>query len=260
MPRISEAQAQSGTGPASKMVRLTLSANLLDRFLDLADRLQLERTDLIDLLVMRGWPTELESGALREADTRRAELATELLEGFANGKALSRFDVESRIESPVNVTALRMAARREIDPNEVDPGQGFARTHMGMDLLDSPEEVWSQARGYWTAQPDAEYLIPVRLGYAPYVFRTNRWQRTEGSVRRVWETSGHFIDLEQQLAVPLVDTPNFDAPAKLDYSSAAPASELDLQVAGALAGHMIAFTVGASNPVVRLRQRGHSLS
>lgn len=260
MPHISEAQSHSGTGSASKMVRLTLSTNLLDRFLDLAERLQLERTDLIDLLVMRGWPVELEAADLQEADGQRAKLATELLDGFATGRALSRFDVEARIESPVNVTALRMAARREIDPNEVDPGQGFARTHMGMDLLDGPEEVWAQARGYWTAQPDAEYLIPVRLGYAPYVFRTNRWQRTEGSVRRVWATSGHLIDYEKQLAVPLVDTPNFDAPAKLDYSAATPANELDLQVAEAIAGHMIAFTVGASNPVVRLRQRGHDLS
>lgn len=264
MPRSTPIDSAASNGDESvthaKMVRLTLSTNLLKPFLRLSNRLQVERTDLIDLLVMRGWPAELADDEERKGIEKRAELSTHILNQFAEGKALNRFDVEKRIESPVNVTALRMAALREADENEVDPGEGFHRTHMGMDLLDTPEQVWEQARGYWTAQPDAEYLIPVRLGYAPYVFRTNKWTRTKGNVRRIWATSGDYIDVERKLAVPLRDVDDYSKPAVLDYDAAKPANELDLEVAAATAGRIIAFTVGASNPVVRLRQRGHELS
>lgn len=245
------------TPPRPSTVRLTLSSDQLDEFLDLSERFAIERTDLIDLLVMIGWPRAHASERERRVIAARAERAATLLEGLIEGKAKTRQEIEHAIEPPVNVTAIRMGPRIK-DPSSPTNG-GYQREWMGMDLLDSPTNVWNQARGYWVAQPDAEYIVPARLSYAPYLFRTERWTRLQGS-NRVWAERGLLIDPDRQLAIPLLDGQNHDQESSLDEANAIPASELDLAVADALSSKQIAFSVGASNPVVRLRQRGKQLT
>ena len=243
---------------SSSTVRLTLSSDLLADFLELSENFEIERTDLIDLLATIAWPPfGVEDEAEHDRILKRAERARWLLEGLITGNAKTRAQLEHSIEPPVNVTALRMGPRM---PDSTTAGTaGYTREWKGMDLLDSPTDVWNQARGYWVAQPDAEYLVPARLSYAPYVFRTERWDRAVDS-NRVWATQGKYIDFEKKLAVPLVDGDAHELESSLDYDSAEPATELDLVVAEALSGQQIAFSVGASNPVVRLRQRGKQLT
>lgn len=238
--------------------RLTLSDDLLAEFLEVAATTQMERTDLIDLLVMCALPVDALPPERREVATKRAKLATRILNTYIEGMTLTRHDVETRIARPVNVTAFRMGPKR--DSPTTTP---YLRQYMGLNLLDPPTAVWNQARGYWAAQPDAEYIVPARHGWVPYVFRTDDWAQTESAGRsdRIWATSGAWLDAANDRTIPLRN-PDAKHPASswLDVDASVPMSDLDRTVSDALTNQVIAFTVGATNPVVRLRQRGRRLS
>ena len=139
----------------------------------------------------------------------------------------------------------------------------YQRLRLGMSLADSYDQVWSSARGHWRLSPQTRYIIPSRYGWCPYVFRIadGGWRRDEfeGGGDRFMATRGYYVDHENNRLIELGEPDPENAWRPKLRVAEEPPSERDLEIAGALAGSVIALGAQQRNPVIRLRQRGRRL-
>ncbi|APT90039.1 hypothetical protein CSPHI_01895 [Corynebacterium sphenisci DSM 44792] len=140
---------------------------------------------------------------------------------------------------------------------------GYPRFRIGMSLADGPEDVWSSGRGYWPLTPGARYLVPSRYGWCPYVFRVpeDSWRpaREDAGRRRFWATAGALIDPDAGVVRPMREPTAETGWRAVVGEPVADATEDDLRVARLIAGRTLALGPKATNPVLRLRQKGRRL-
>ena len=150
--------------------------------------------------------------------------------------------------SEVNVLALRMAHSQDLMEAVPAPG-GYARNGLGMNLSTSAEELWGHSRGYWRVRPDADYILPTRLSYAPFLFKVANW-RTESDATnpsdrtaRYWAQTGWLVDVQNERLVALDGSPDQAA------------TTTDLELGNLLAERVIRYPLGIRNPAVWIARR-----
>lgn len=185
------------------------------------------------------------SAARREADR-----------AIAAERAAGAVVTDSPIEliSETDIPFLRPHPAGQSDPQPMDD-DGYLRTRMGMSLADSAAEVWSSARGYWRTAPDADYLVPSRYGWCPYVFKVEDWRELEGS-NRIWASGGWLIDVERDKLVRLRESTGAQdqwLPGLEDDEERSPTPE-DLRVARLLTRKLLTLGPRTPNPVLRLKR------
>lgn len=148
--------------------------------------------------------------------------------------------------------------------DQTPPKIGYPRTRIGMSLVDGPDRVWSSARGYWTLQPGARYMVPSRYGWCPYVFRVDEdsWTpvRAEAGPRaKYFAGRGWLIDAEGERLIEMgPENPDNGWLPTMTVSDQAP-TEDDMRIARLLSGRAIRLGPASTNPVLRLRQKGKEL-
>ena len=139
------------------------------------------------------------------------------------------------------------------------PQFSYPHHRIGMCLSSSAAQVWEAARGHWRALDDADYFIPTRFGYAPYVFRVIGW-RTDAAAGRICATGGYLIEgsgadtkLSEMRLVDGAPTPGASLYVA-DPESDEPVRPED-RIVGELAGNVLALGKRGANPVIRIKSR-----
>ena len=154
---------------------------------------------------------------------------------------------------------------RDLAPEILEPPKiGYARTRQGISLVDGPDRVWSSARGYWTLQPGARYVVPSRYGWCPYVFRVDEdsWTPTQpdpGPRGKYYAARGWLVDAEEERLIEMgAEDPDNGWLPTMTVSDEPP-TEDDMRIARLLSGRAIRLGPVTTNPVLRLRQKGKVL-
>lgn len=239
------------------------------------DSMLMDPLDVMELALTAGLPASSAEAGAAEYAHRESVRSAELLARLPLPARMGRAAVESRLPE-ANVVVYRMGPPRALGPGLDDSGDdvvsilddsrpaedgGYRRRRLGMSVADSAGTVWESARGYWSARPDAEYVVPTRWGYAPYVFRVADWRTRPNG--RIWADRGWLIT--SHAAIPMAEVAHRSGnPPSLDLYEpdvlrAEPRTENDVAVYSALAGEILGLGARGANSVLRLRQRGRVL-
>ncbi|WP_104090892.1 hypothetical protein [Cryobacterium sp. N19] len=257
--------------------QLLLTPALLHDVSELAAMRGADKNDFAELLVTAGVLTEVErrgSGSLVVENTLDARIVAEgerarlVLGALAREEyaAVARTDRRGertyaenlgdtvrRLEiDNANVLALRMAHRQD-DASDLTPEPGgYARHGLGMSLAMTAEEVWERSRGYWRIRPDADYILPTRLGYAPYLFKVTDWRTASDATNpsdrtaRYWAQNGWRVDVASASLIPV------------GGSAERTISDVDLAIAEKLTSDVVRYPLGIRNPAVWIGRRAAS--
>lgn len=263
---------------ASLLVRSQplFTPRVLDTIEDLARNAGLDRNDFAELMVLSEIGDILarefsdSADAATEPNDARDTIAGEsmrakwILDRFLTGNALAVPRTDRRrqriyadglpanypraVIEDVNVLALRMAHSQELHELDPEPG-GYPRSGLGMDLTSPAEELWEHSRGYWRVRPDADYILPTRHGYAPYLFKVAGWRTASNATNpsdrtaKYWAQSGWVVDSVNNRLI------------SLDGGTERTPSPTDLALGELLAGQAIRYPLGIRNPAVWLGRR-----
>ncbi len=247
--------------------RLALPHRLYRRVEETAQRWGIDPADVVELQLAAGLPPGERGAGSPSTEGRCSEgeavVATRLCSRFEAGEALELTPLAARLATH-KVGLLRMGpivsegVNRLKQPDAQDvpredlplehPASGYPRRWIGMAVDDSPLEVWQAARGYWRAKKDLRYLVPTRFGYAPYVFKVERWAQYNAT--KLYAAGGWLVYPEAGSRRRLLEPeegshlPTLGEPELAD--------DADLEVAGALAGRLLRLGNRGTNPVIRL--------
>jgi hypothetical protein len=248
--------------------QLLLTPTLLDAVSQLARAQGVEKNDLAELMMMAAvldvntldrdlapdWGQETVEGF-----TRDCTVAKEMLHALGDGSVVDVPRTDRRgdrtyqegvrggrriVIEDANVVAFRMAHRQDIASDRIAEPGGYAREGLGMSLSMSAEDVWQRARGYWRIRPDADYILPTRLGFAPYLFKVANWRTASDATNpsdksaRYWAQTGWLVDVENARLVSLDGSPDQEA------------SQTDLELADKFALRAVRYPLGIRNPAV----------
>lgn len=254
--------------------QLLLTPPVLDALSELAAERGADKNDFAELLVTAGVVDEIEreidgaqsgGSVLRQAIVAEGQRARHVLRALASldYAAVARTDrrgdrtyadglssaAHRVVIEDANVVALRMAHRQD-DAADLSPEPGgYARAGLGMSLAMTAEEVWERSRGYWRIRPDADYILPTRLGYAPYLFKTADWRTASDSTNpsdrtaRYWAQNGWLVDLVTKRLIPV------------GGSAEKAVTAADLAHAQVFASRVVRYPMGIRNPAVWIGRR-----
>lgn len=164
--------------------RIALSRRTHARIERRASTWGIDPADVVELSAAAGLPP------VDASEQQEHDRAVELIDRFEAGEAVDPADIVPEARRSLAVLRMGPVTSEEFDDPRAEqvvaghrdefplssPSGGYPRRWLGMSIADTPEEVWQAARGYWRLKPDITYLVPSRLGYAPHVYRVERWE------------------------------------------------------------------------------------
>lgn len=215
----------------------------------------IDPADVVELLTAAGL------APVDASEQPEHDRAVEIIDRFEAGEAVDPAHIVPEARRSLAVLRMGPVNSEEFDDPRAEqvvtgprdefplssPSGGYPRRWLGMSIADTPEEVWQAARGYWRLKPNITYLVPSRLGYAPHVYRVERWERYGET--KYFAASGWWLS-------PGGDRRRLLEPAEGAHVSSLgtvePGDEHDRAAAAAFSDRLLRLGPRGTNPIIRI--------